>query len=159
MTARKVCSSSSPYQILETYLRAYVNFKQDNWAELLLTAQIAYNTIPVKLTGVSPFFANYGQEPDLRQGPPLNVPWAEVQANRLQELEDHLRAELKFTRERIKRFTDKYHPSSPQLMTTNEKGNFVCPDSSQTTRLYRPTHAICCYTTLGVLDLRSTNRV
>ena len=27
------------------------------------------------------------------------------------------------------------HPSSPKLRIANEKGNFVCPDSSQTTRL------------------------
>ena len=32
--------------------------------------------------------------------------------------------------------SDSRGDSSPQLRNTNEKGNFVCPDSSQTTRLY-----------------------
>jgi hypothetical protein len=37
-------------QVVKTYLQAYVNFEQDNWLELLPTAQIAYNTTPVEST-------------------------------------------------------------------------------------------------------------
>ena len=40
------------------------------------------------------------------------------------------------------------HPTSPQLRTMNKKGNFVCPDSSQTIRLFHhpkidATHVHC----------------
>ena len=44
-------------QILEQYLRAYVNYEQTNWVELLPKAQFAYNN-STSATGISPF---YGQ--------------------------------------------------------------------------------------------------
>jgi hypothetical protein len=52
-------------QILEQYLRHYVNYKQNNWVELLLIAQLAYNTTAISITGISPFYANYGFNPEL----------------------------------------------------------------------------------------------
>ena len=53
-------------QTLEAYLRAFVNYKQDNWATLLPMAQFAYNTNESASTGTSPFQANYGVIPTLR---------------------------------------------------------------------------------------------
>lgn len=50
-------------QTLEQYLRMYVNKLQDNWVELLPTAQLAYNSTKSATTGQSPFYANYGYEP------------------------------------------------------------------------------------------------
>ena len=50
-------------QILEQYLRCYVNDNQDNWVALLPVAQIAYNQSPTTTTGTSPFYANFGFEP------------------------------------------------------------------------------------------------
>ena len=102
-------------QILETYLRAYVNFEQDNWLELLPTAQIAYNTTFVESTKTSPFFANYGKEPELRRGPPTDTPRAALRADQIQELHEHLRTELEFTRERMKTYYDKHHSPGPVL--------------------------------------------
>ncbi|EED18391.1 retrotransposon polyprotein, putative [Talaromyces stipitatus ATCC 10500] len=56
-------------QTLIQYLRHYVNHHQDNWAELLSMAQLAYNSAKHSTTGVSPFFANYGREPRLMGQP------------------------------------------------------------------------------------------
>ena len=50
-------------QTLEQYLRAFVNYKQDNWSELLSFAEFAYNNAPSSTTGMSPFFANFGYHP------------------------------------------------------------------------------------------------
>ena len=47
-------------QILEQYLRMYINYEQDDWATLLPYAKFAYNNTPQSATGVSPFFANKG---------------------------------------------------------------------------------------------------
>ena len=47
-------------QVLEQFLRYYVNYEQTNWVELLPAAQIVYNSAVISITGVSPFFANYG---------------------------------------------------------------------------------------------------
>ena len=50
-------------QTLESYLRLYCNYQQDNWSDLLPIAEFAYNNAPHASTQVSPFFANYGYHP------------------------------------------------------------------------------------------------
>jgi hypothetical protein len=51
-------------QTMEQYLRCFVNYQQNNWVKLLPMAQFAYNSAITETTKVSPFFANYGFEPD-----------------------------------------------------------------------------------------------
>ena len=48
-------------QTLEQYLRHYINFKQNNWINLLPLAQYAYNNHQHR---ISPFYANYGKHPN-----------------------------------------------------------------------------------------------
>jgi hypothetical protein len=50
-------------QVLEQYLRSYCSYQQDDWAELLLLAEHAYNSAVSESTKVSPFEANYGFSP------------------------------------------------------------------------------------------------
>ena len=57
---------------LEQYLRAYVNFAQDDWVRLLPSAEFAMNNQDSHTTGVSPFLAVYGQHP--RSGSELSEP-------------------------------------------------------------------------------------
>ena len=45
------------------YLRGYVNHLQNDWAQFLPAAEFAANNAESASTGVSPFFANYGQHP------------------------------------------------------------------------------------------------
>ena len=52
-------------QTLEQYLRIYCNYQQDNWSSLLPLAEFAYNNAPHTTTGISPFFANKGYNPNL----------------------------------------------------------------------------------------------
>jgi hypothetical protein len=56
-------------QTLETYLRCYVNYEQDDWATLLASAEHAMNAAPSATTGKSPFSVVLTFEPDLQ----LNV--------------------------------------------------------------------------------------
>ena len=49
--------------ILEQYLRGYINYQQNNWAELLTMAEFSYNKTISATTGITPFFALYGQHP------------------------------------------------------------------------------------------------
>ena len=51
-------------QTLEQYLRHYINFKQNNWIDLLPLAQFAYNNHQHSTTRISPFYANYGKHPN-----------------------------------------------------------------------------------------------
>ncbi len=46
-------------QTVKMYLRHYVNRNQNNWVQLLLTAQFVYNNAQNKTTEETPFWANY----------------------------------------------------------------------------------------------------
>jgi IS30 family transposase len=56
-------------QTLEQYLQIYCNYQQRNWVSLLPIAKFAYNNAPSATTGVSPFFANKGYNPNLEVHP------------------------------------------------------------------------------------------
>lgn len=47
-------------QELETYIRAFVAYAQDDWARLLPLAQVSLNNRPAAATGMSPFFLQHG---------------------------------------------------------------------------------------------------
>jgi len=46
-------------QMVETYLRHYINRNQNNWVQLLSTAQFAYNNTQNETTEETPFWVNY----------------------------------------------------------------------------------------------------
>jgi hypothetical protein len=46
--------------ILKQYLKAYMNFRQNNWVDWFPLAEFASNNAVSETTGFSPFFANYG---------------------------------------------------------------------------------------------------
>ena len=48
---------------MEAYLRAFVNFKQIDWARLLPMAKFAYNNAKNSSTGHTSFKLNYGYHP------------------------------------------------------------------------------------------------
>ena len=50
-------------QKLEQYLRMYINYRLNNWAEQLATAEFAFNNKVHTVTKISPFQVNYGREP------------------------------------------------------------------------------------------------
>jgi len=51
-------------QVLEGYLRTFVNYDQDDWYQLLPLAEHAYNNSATNARKVTPFFANYGFHTD-----------------------------------------------------------------------------------------------
>jgi len=62
-------------QTVKTYLKHYINRNQNNWVQLLLTAQFAYNNTQNEITEETPFRANYEYNPKV---------WQEPQAHRSQ---------------------------------------------------------------------------
>ena len=46
-------------QTVETYLQHYVSKTQENWVQLLSTAQFVYNNARNKIMKVTPFYMNY----------------------------------------------------------------------------------------------------
>jgi transposase InsO family protein len=105
-------------QILEQYLRCYVNDRQDNWITLLLLAQIAYNQSPTTTTGTSLFFANYGFEPDNYAGQ-IEVladnPTAALTAREFCEMQESLRLDLMFCRTQMTMYANRKRLERPTL--------------------------------------------
>ena len=46
-------------QTIEQYLHHHCSWKNDDWDELLLMAEFAYNSAKSGITGISPFQGNY----------------------------------------------------------------------------------------------------
>lgn len=74
--------------VLQQYLRCYVNYQWDNWAELSPFAKVAYNNSMHTSTGFTPFQVATGLEfmpmPELPQQTPLNASlteWINVSQN------------------------------------------------------------------------------
>ncbi len=59
-------------QTVKTYLRHYVNKNQDNWVQLLLTAQFVYNNTQNKTTEETSFQANYEYNSKIWQEPQVH---------------------------------------------------------------------------------------
>jgi len=57
-------------QTMEQYIRAFCNYEQDNWVELLPLAELAYNNSFHHSTRMMPFRANYHDNPTMQFKPP-----------------------------------------------------------------------------------------
>ena len=78
-------------QSLEHYLRAYMDYMQNNWLELLPFAEFVYNRTTNESTKKTPFQAVYGQKPD------IEIPTTELRngiSQDMQKIEDHLKSEM-----------------------------------------------------------------
>ena len=97
-------------QTLEQYLRCYINYQQDDWVRLLPTAQLAYNSATTETTKTTPFFANYGFEPEVTHMPGTDqeatVPQAKIEVTKMATVWQQLRQELEFIQERMKRYAN-----------------------------------------------------
>ena len=51
-------------QVIEAHLPPYINQEQDDWVDLLPMAEHAYNNSTTSVTGMTPFYANYGRHPE-----------------------------------------------------------------------------------------------
>ena len=96
-------------QELEQYLRMYVNHRQNNWSEWLVTAEFTFNNKVHTATKMSPFQVNYGREPrmgfDIRKKGKNKK--AEEFAREMKERHEEARAALVKSQEEMKRQVDR----------------------------------------------------
>ena len=60
-------------QTLEQYLRVYCNYQQNNWSDLLPSAEFAYNNTPNTTTGLTLFYTNKGYHPSITVHPERDI--------------------------------------------------------------------------------------
>jgi hypothetical protein len=105
-------------QTLEQYLRSYVNQQQDNWVELLPLAQFAYNSAKSEATHTSPFFANYGYEPEAYRQPCRDKEMAEqatLVVEKLRGLHEQLATDIEFNNFRSATYANRKRSMGPPL--------------------------------------------
>jgi len=105
-------------QLLEQYLQSYIGFQQDDWVRLLPLAQFAYNSSPHASTKMSPFYANYGYEPEAYKHPrkdPTQAEGAAIAITELKELQESLKKKLEFINNRITAYANKKRSMEPSL--------------------------------------------
>ena len=95
-------------QILEQYLRCYVEYNLDDWSRLLSTAEFAYNNAKHEGTKETPFFLEYGRHP--RAGPTLVKTGTNTDLNDIMrqrhDAQEQAKAALNLAAERMKYYYD-----------------------------------------------------
>jgi hypothetical protein len=107
-------------QTLEQYLRAFTNYQQDDWAELLPLAEFTYNNSYHTAIKCSPFWATYGEHPRCEviideHKTSCNVPTAEERVNRMKKLHKELVTYLQETRTIMATNTNPHRLQEPTL--------------------------------------------
>jgi len=95
-----------------------VNDQQDNWVELLPTAEFSYNSAPSDTTKVSPFFANYGYDPAAYKTPrkdPIRAENAMLAVDKLRTFQHQLAMEIQFRNERSASYANRHRSQEPSL--------------------------------------------
>jgi len=96
-------------QELEQYLRIFINHRQEQWPEWLGMAEFAYNNKAHSSTRMSPFKANYGQDPRMafegrKKG---KYEGAERFVTKMKEIQEGAKAALGKAQEEIKKYADR----------------------------------------------------
>ena len=101
--------------ILEQYLRCFINFRQNNWVDLLPFAEFAYNNTLQQSIDQSPFFANYGFHPTFSpEIPSSNRPSrAERRVINISSNIKFLKKNLEHAKKTYKKYADKRRMQPP----------------------------------------------
>ena len=121
-------------QTLEQYLRIYCNYQQDNWKSLLPLAEFAYNNAPNATTGISPFFANKGYNPNFTVHPERDLASSRARhfVTDLDELHQELRKAILESQARYQESADRNRLVPPDFKVGDKV--FVKAEFIRTTR-------------------------
>src|ERR1700761_5607455 len=89
---------------VEAYLRLFISRRQDDWVDLLPTAEFVINSRLNSATRHTPFELLYGYTPDftIPAGRPTGIPLVDTRLQRLRTLRIDAEAALRLSKERMK---------------------------------------------------------
>jgi len=104
-------------QVLEGYLRTFVNYDQNDWYQLLPLAEHAYNNSATNAHKMTPFFANYGFHPQTEwmKEREAHNPGATMYAHWMQDIHRQAKQTLDNTRESMKKYYDRKATEQPSI--------------------------------------------
>ncbi|TPX29973.1 hypothetical protein SeLEV6574_g08663, partial [Synchytrium endobioticum] len=108
-------------QTLETYLRCFTSFDQDDWFKWLPQAEFAYNNSCHESIGMSPFMANTGQDARsfMLEGEQIavkyDVPVADKIKDRMKVIANHLQHHLTQAQEWYKKNADRHRTTEVEF--------------------------------------------
>jgi hypothetical protein len=104
-------------QMIEAYLRSFINYEMDNWVRLLPMAEFSYNNLTTQATGMSPFFANYGRHPGYTNlsTTTMNDDTQGGYINHIASVQGLGTRNLKATQERMKKYADLKCKDTPEF--------------------------------------------
>jgi len=118
-------------QVLEGYLKNFVNYDQDDWYQLLPLAEFAYNNSATKAHGMSPFFANSSYHPQtewMRERQAQN-PGAELYSHWMKAIHKLAIEALNYTQEGIKTYYNRKALQQPVSQIVTKQGRFHMSNS------------------------------
>jgi hypothetical protein len=105
-------------QTIETYIRCYINYKQDNWVGLLLLVQFVYNIFVAEKTKILPAYIIYRYNPEVYRSAiisEIDNQAASLQVLDLKIFHEKLAADLMFFTKKIVSYYDRYCNIEPIL--------------------------------------------
>ena len=107
---------------MKNYLRAFTNYAQDNWADLLPDAEFAANSNVNASTGMTPFFADHGYEPRSGAEPPstyegtgrAEILHADDLVRKHEDIRKHLQEQLTWAQEEQARYANRDRQPHPE---------------------------------------------
>jgi len=141
-------------QTLEQYLRCFAAYEQNDWSDLLPSAELAYNNSINESIGMSPFYAVTGQNANLEylgEGPHIvtNPPEAGRIKEHFDTIYNQLQQHLQKAQKRYKQTADEYRQEA-SIYQINDQVLL----STRNIRTERPTKKLD-YTWIGPFRIKS----
>ena len=109
--------SATTNQVLEAYLRNFVNYDQDAWYQLLPLVEYAYTNSKARAHKLTPFFANYSfhRQTEWMKERYVQNPGATMYTHWMQTVQNKARKTLAQTREAMKKYYDQRATPQPDI--------------------------------------------
>jgi hypothetical protein len=134
------------HQTLETCLRTFINYDQDNWNGLLPLAKFAYNNSVTQATQLTLFYTNYGYHPKTiwTTSEESNNPASKAYVHWIKATHYKAMQALEKTKDNMSKYHDRHHQPQPKYEDGDEvllhakNIRTVRPTSKLAPKLYGP---------------------